>query len=59
MRLEVEAEVQEGLPQDTGVTQEEGDQEPPNAAVPVEEGVDRLELHVSEAGPETTTLTTL
>src|SRR5271157_1184605 len=47
--LEVEAQIQERLSENTGVTEQKCDQETPYATIAVEEGMDRLELHVREA----------
>ena len=46
--LEVEAQVEQRLAEHAGVAEEQRDQQPPDAAVAVEEGVDGLELHVRE-----------
>jgi hypothetical protein len=46
--LEVQAQVQERLPQHAVVVQDERDQQPPDAPVPIEKAVDGLELHVGE-----------
>jgi hypothetical protein len=43
--LQVQAQVQERLSQDAGVAEQEGDQQPADAAVAVKERVDRLEGH--------------
>src|SRR5690606_26938854 len=50
--LEVETQVEERLPQHAVVVQHQSDQEAPDASVPVQEGVDRLELDVSECRPD-------
>src|SRR5205085_6434799 len=49
VRLEVEAEVQQRLAHHLALAQKKRDQQPAEAAVAVEERVDRLELHVREA----------
>src|SRR5690606_15029864 len=51
-RLEVEAEVQQRIAQHAIVAEQERGQEPADAAVAIEERMDRLELHVGEAGPD-------
>jgi len=50
--FEEEAEVEEWLTEQTAVVEEEGDEQAAEAAVAVEEGVDGLELDVSERGFE-------
>ena len=45
------AEVEQRLIEQAPVLDEQGDQQPPDAAVAVQERVDRLELHVREPGP--------
>src|SRR5690606_27196199 len=50
--LEVEAEVEQRIAQHAVVAEQKRDQEPADAAVAVEERMDRLELHVGEAGPD-------
>ena len=50
VRLQEEAEVQQRLPKDALYTEILRDQKSADATVAVEEGVDRLELHVQQAG---------
>ena len=50
LALEVKAEVEERIAQESGVAEHEGDQEASHAAVAVEEGVNGLELDVGQAG---------
>jgi hypothetical protein len=48
--LEVEVHVEERLAEHSRLVQHQRDQEPADTAVPVEEGVDHLELHMDEGG---------
>jgi hypothetical protein len=52
MLLEVEAQVEERLPEDAGIAKQQRDEEAPHPAVAVEEGVDGFKLHVCEAGAD-------
>src|SRR5690606_1273734 len=49
MAFEVEAEIEEGLREESPILEEERHQEPSDAPVAIEERVNRLELHVKEA----------
>src|SRR5689334_16305746 len=49
MRLEVKAEIQDGLAQCAGITEHECDQQTPETSVTVKEWMDRLELHMRES----------
>ena len=50
--LEVQAEVQKRLPEQSGVAQHEGDQQSSQPPVAVKEGVDGFELDVRKPGPD-------
>ena len=52
MLLEKEAQIEKRLTQRAAVMQHEGDQKAPHPSVAVEEGMDGLELDMSEAGPQ-------
>src|SRR5438094_325084 len=52
MLLEEEAEIQERLRKQSPLLQQQRDQKPPDATVPVEIGVDALELHVHQRGAD-------
>jgi len=48
--LEVQAQVEDGLPEHARVTEQKGDEQSSKPSVPVEERVDRLELNMRERG---------
>jgi hypothetical protein len=50
MLFEIQAEVEQWLAQGPSSTEQEGDQEPSQASVAIEERVNRFELNVSKAG---------
>ena len=49
MTLEVVRQVENGLPQRATLTEQEGDEEPPDTAVAIEKRMDGLELRVRQA----------
>jgi hypothetical protein len=50
--LEIEAQVEHGMAQHAGVVEHEHDQQPPDPAIAIHEGVDRLELDVGDPRPD-------